>query len=252
MNHTTAGELDGKAALVTGASSGIGAATAEALAAEGASVSLAARRTDRLDELAERIEASGGNALAITADVTEEADIEAMIETTTDAFGGLDVLVNNAGVMLLAPVERADADDWRRMVSVNLTGLMNTTRAALPALREDEAGHVVNISSDARRGPGAGFGAYAATKAGVSTFAESLREEVADDGVRVTTVEPGATDTELPAHITDAAAKDEVEAAIESMRTLESTDVAAAVRYAVTQPPRVNVDELLVRPTDAG
>nr|WP_049914018.1 SDR family NAD(P)-dependent oxidoreductase [Halococcus saccharolyticus] len=248
----TAGELDGKTALVTGASSGIGAATAEALAAEGASVSLAARRTNRLDELAGRIEASGGEALAITTDVTEESDIETMIETTTDAFGGLDVLVNNAGIMLLAPVDRADADDWRRMVSINLTGLMNATRAALPALREDEAGHVVNISSDARRGPGTGFGAYAATKAGVSTFAESLREEVADDGVRVTTVEPGATDTELPDHITDAAAKDEVEAAIESMHTLEPADVAAAVRYAVTQPPRVNVDELLVRPTDAG
>ncbi|PSQ10754.1 oxidoreductase [Halobacteriales archaeon QS_7_68_65] len=252
MNRTTVGELDGKTALVTGASSGIGAATAETLAAEGASVSLAARRTDRLDDLAERIEASGGEALSITADVTEEAEIEAMIETTTDAFGGLDVLVNNAGVMLLAPVARADTDDWRRMVSVNLTGLMNTTHTALPALKEGEPGHVVNVSSDARRGPGVGFGTYAATKAGVSTFAESLREEVADDGVRVTTVEPGATDTELPAHITDPAARDDVEAAMESMRTLESTDVAAAVRYAVTQPPRVNVDELLVRPTDAG
>jgi NADP-dependent 3-hydroxy acid dehydrogenase YdfG len=247
-----AGELDGKTALVTGASSGIGAATTEALAAEGARVALAARRTDRLDDLAARIEEAGGDALAITADITEEAEIEAMIEATTDAFGGLDILVNNAGVMLLAPVERADTDDWRRMVSINLTGLMNTTRAALPALKEGEAGHVVNISSDARRGPGTGFGAYAATKAGVNTFAESLREEVAGDGVHVTTVEPGATATELPEHITDAAAKDEVEATVESMRTLESADVAAAVRYAVTQPPRVNVDELLIRPTDAG
>ena len=252
MNHTTAGELDGKTALITGASSGIGAATAEALAAEGANVSLAARRSDRLDETAERIEDAGGEALSITADVTEETDIEAMIDATTDAFGGLDVLVNNAGVMLLAPVGRADTDDWRRMVSINLTGLMNTTHAALPTLKKDEPGHVVNISSDARRGPGAGFGAYAATKAGVSTFSESLRGEVAGDGVRVTTIEPGATDTELPEHIPDAAANENVEAAIESMRTLESADVAAAIRYAVTQPPRVNVDELLVRPTDAG
>lgn len=252
MNDASAGDLDNATALITGASSGIGAATAEALAADGAKVALAARRTGRLEELAKRIEESGEEALTITADVTEEAEIQEMINTTTTTFGGIDILVNNAGVMLLAPVERADTDDWRRMVSINLVGLMNTTHAALPALRENGGGHVVNLSSAARRGPGAGFSAYAATKAGVTTFSESLRAEVADDGVRVTVIEPGSTDTELPEHIPDAAAREDVEAAIESMRTLESSDVAAAVQYAVTQPPRVNVDELLIRPTDAG
>lgn len=252
MNNTTTDDLDNATALITGASSGIGAATAETLAADGAQVALAARRTDRLEELAERIKKSGGDALTITADITKEAEIQEMVNTTTNMFSGLDILINNAGVMLLAPVERADTDDWQRMVSINLVGLMNTTHAALPALRENGGGHIVNLSSDARRGPGAGFGAYAATKAGVSTFSESLRAEVADDGVRVTVIEPGATETELPEHIPDAAAKDDVEAAMGSMRTLESGDVAAAVQYAVTQPPRVNIDELLIRPTDAG
>ncbi|EMA48113.1 oxidoreductase (short-chain dehydrogenase family) protein [Halococcus morrhuae DSM 1307] len=246
------GELDRTVALVTGASSGIGAATAKTLAAAGASVALAARRADRLETLATAIEDNGGTALAIPTDVTDGTAVEEMIERTTEAFGGLDALVNNAGVMLPAPVERADPDDWRRMVEVNLLGTMNVTRAVLPALRAGDGGHVVALSSDAIQSPSARFGAYAATKAGVVAFADSLRAEVADDGVRVTVVEPGVTDTELPDQVTDEGTKADVETLVASMRALDGEDVAAAVRYALTRPAHVSVDRLTVRPTDAG
>jgi NADP-dependent 3-hydroxy acid dehydrogenase YdfG len=248
----TIGDLDGTVAFVTGASSGIGAATARTIAAAGASVALAARRADRLDVLTAEIENDGGTALSVPMDVTEEGDIEEAIERTTEAFGGLDVLVNNAGVMLPAPVERADPDDWRRMVEVNLLGTMTVTRAALPALRAGDGGHVVALSSDAIQNPSTRFGAYAATKAGVVAFADSLRAEVADDGVRVTVVEPGVTDTELPEQVTDEETKADVETLVASMRALDGEDVAAAVRHALTRPAHVSVDRLTVRPTDAG
>ena len=246
------GELDGTVALVTGASSGIGAATARTLAAAGASVGLAARRADRLETLATAIEDDGGTALAIPTDVTDGVAVEEMVARTAEAFDGLDALVNNAGVMLPAPVERADPDDWRRMVEVNLLGTMTVTRAALPALRAGDGGHVVALSSDAIQNPSARFGAYAATKAGVVAFADSLRTEVADDGVRVTVVEPGVTDTELPEQVTDEGTKADVETLVASMRALDGEDVAAAVRYALTRPAHVSVDRLTVRPTDAG
>lgn len=244
----TTTELNDQVALVTGASSGIGEATAEALATEGARVVLAARRTDRLNTLADRIKTAGGKASVITVDITQKNQVREMVRTAHDEFGRLDILVNNAGVMLLAPVEQADTDDWQQMVTVNLLGTMNATHAALPALREDEGGHVVNVSSDARRSANSSFSAYAATKAGVTTFSQSLRQEVTEDGVRVTVIEPGAVDTELPEHIPDEETKADVETTVASMTPLESEDVAAAIVYAVTQPPRVNVDELLIRP----
>lgn len=246
------GDLEGTVALVTGASSGIGAATARALAGAGASVVLAARRTDRLEALAAEIEDDGGAALSVPTDITDETDIERTIERTTEEFGRLDALVNNAGVMLPAPVERADPDDWRRMVEVNLLGTMNVTRAALPALRAGDGGHVVALSSDAIEDPSARFGAYAATKAGVVAFADSLRSEVTDDGIRVTVVEPGVTDTELPEQVTDRGTKEDVEMLVASMRTLDSEDVGTAVRYALTRPSHVSIEQLVVRPTDAG
>ena len=246
------GDLDGTVTLVTGASSGIGAATARALAAAGASVALAARRADRLEALAAEIEDAGSTALSIPTDITNETDVDEMVGRTTEAFGGFDALVNSAGVMLPAPVERADPDDWRRMIEVNLLGTMNATRAALPALRADDGGHVVTVSSDAIQSPSAGFGAYAATKAGVVAFSDSLRSEIADDGVRVTVVEPGVTDTELPEQITDEGMKADSETLVASMRALDGEDIAAAVQYALTQPAHVNVEQLIVRPTDAG
>jgi NADP-dependent 3-hydroxy acid dehydrogenase YdfG len=243
-------DLDGDVALVTGASSGIGRATAKTLADAGAAVAVTARRTDRIEALAEEIEDEGGEALPITADVTETDDVERMIEQTREELGGLDVLVNNAGVMLLAPVIRADLEDLQQMLDVNLMGLMAATRKALPGMLEQDSGHIVNISSVAGRRANETSGGYAATKFGVNAFSESLRKETADSGVRVTVIEPGAVDTELGQHIPDEQVQERMAEMVQDMTVLQPEDIAAAIRYAVTQPPRVSVNELLVRPTD--
>jgi NADP-dependent 3-hydroxy acid dehydrogenase YdfG len=241
--------LDGKVALVTGASSGIGEATALALAKAGAKVAIAARRADRLATLARSIEAVGGSALEIVADVTRPGDIERMIDAVVKNFARLDILVNNAGVMLLSPVAEASTDDWRRMIELNLIALMETTKAALPQLKTSK-GHIVNVSSLAGRVANPGASGYAATKFGVVAFSESLRREVYADKVRVTLIEPGMVATELGDHITNPKAKANLEQRRAAMDPLLAEDVAAAVLYAVTQPPRVNVNEILLRPTD--
>ena len=245
-----AGRLDGKTAVVTGASSGIGEATALALAAEGARVAIAARRRDRLETLAGRIEESGGEAFPIVADVAREDEARDMIVGANARWGGLDILVNNAGVMLLGPTLDADTEDWRRMMQVNVLGLMYTTHAALPRLRARGGGHVVNVSSVAGRTARAGAGVYNASKWGVGAFSESLRQEVSKDKIRVTVIEPGAVATELTEHITHAESKRQIQQFVQAMNPLEAEDIAAAILYAVTQPPRVNVNEILIRPTD--
>ncbi len=245
MNET----LDGKVAAITGASSGIGEATAVLLAQRGAAVALGARRKDRLDALAERISAAGGTAVAIEADVADEGSAKAFVRGAAEQLGGLDVLVNNAGLMLLGPIEGADTEDWRRMVEVNCLGLLYCTQAALPLLRERGGGHVVNVSSVAGRQAMAGVGAYNLTKFGVSGFSEALRQEGAASNIRVTSVEPGFVDTELQTHN-----KPEI---IELLRTrvekigkiLEAEDIARAIAYVIDQPEHVNVNQLLVRPT---
>lgn len=245
-----AGKLTGKTALVTGASSGIGEATALALAAEGAAVAVSGRRTDRLDALARRIRESGGMAKAITADVSAEDQAREMVTEANAALGRMDILVNNAGVMLLGPIAHADTEDWRRMMETNVLGLMYATHAALPLMRAQGSGHVVNVSSVAGRTARAGAGVYNASKWGVGAFSESLRQEVYKDKIRVTIIEPGAVATELTHHITNAEAKQQIEQFVGNMTPLESEDIAAAILYAVTQPPRVNVNEILIRPTD--
>jgi NADP-dependent 3-hydroxy acid dehydrogenase YdfG len=245
-----AGKLEGKVALVTGASSGIGEATALALAAEGAAVAVSARRADKLASLVTRIEAAGGRAKAITADVSEEDQAREMVLTANAAFGRIDILVNNAGVMLLGPIGNADTKDWRRMMETNVMGLMYTTHAALPLMKAQGSGHIVNISSVAGRTARVGSGVYNASKWGVGAFSESLRQEVYKDKIRVTIIEPGAVATELTHHITNADAKKQAEEFYGGMTPLESEDIAAAIVYAVTQPPRVNVNEILIRPTD--
>ena len=244
------GKLSGKTALVTGASSGIGEATALALAAEGAAVAISGRRTDRLEALARRIAAGGGTAKAITADVAAEDQAREMVAEANAALGRLDILVNNAGVMLLGPIAHADTEDWRRMIETNVLGLMYATHAALPLMRAQNSGHIVNISSVAGRTARAGSGVYNASKWGVGAFSESLRQEVCRDKIRVTIIEPGAVDTELTGHITNAEAKQQAQDFYGSMTALQSEDIAAAIVYAVTQPPRVNVNEILIRPTD--
>jgi NADP-dependent 3-hydroxy acid dehydrogenase YdfG len=241
--------LDGAVALVTGASSGIGAATAEALADAGADVALAARREDRLESVAERIESADTDALVVPTDVTDEAAVEAMIETTVAELGRLDVLVNNAGVMLLEAVEDADTDDWRQMVEVNLLGPMNATKAALPVMQEQESGHVVNVSSVAGRRASSTASGYNATKFGINGFTEAFRQEVTDDGIRTTLVEPGLVDTELADHIPDDEIRSRTEEWVESLEPLTAEDIARSIRFAVTQPQHVSLNELLIRPT---
>jgi len=247
------GALDGKVAAVTGASSGIGEATARALAAEGASVSLAARRKDRIDELASAIEADGGKALAIETDVGDEEQANAFVELTNDQLGRLDILVNNAGVMLLGPVAGADTEHWRRMLDVNLLGLLYCTHAALPIMGAAGSGDVINVSSVAGRIAGMGSGVYNMTKWGVTGFSEALRQECARANVRVTAIEPGWVDTELQGHNEHPLVVEAMNKQIDAIeKVLEPEDIARAIVFAVTQPEHVSINEMLIRPTTSG
>jgi NADP-dependent 3-hydroxy acid dehydrogenase YdfG len=242
--------LAGRVALVTGASSGIGEATALALAEAGASVAIGARRKDRLDDLAGRLRDGGATVLQLDLDVTDEAACADAVRRTREELGGLDVLVNNAGVMLLGTIVGADTEDWRRMVSTNVLGLMYMTHAAIDGMVEQGSGDIVNISSVAGRTARKGAGVYNASKWAVNAFSESLRQEVTGRGVRISLVEPGAVATELTDHITQPAAKEASVQMYTSMRALRSEDIARAIRYVVTQPSHVSINEVLVRPTD--
>lgn len=244
-----AGKLDGKVAVVTGASSGIGEATAEALAAEGAAVVVAARREDRLSGLVERIEGNGGRALAVSCDVTDEEQAHGLIRRAVEELGHIDILVNNAGVMLLSTVGKGLSDQWRQMFEVNVMGLLYTTDAAIGHMKERGSGHLVNVSSVAgRKVTRDSSGVYAGTKFAVNAISEGLRQELLADGIRVSIVEPGAVDTELPDHITDEDARDSLSGILQIER-LQAEDIANAIAYAVTQPERVSVNEILIRPT---
>jgi NADP-dependent 3-hydroxy acid dehydrogenase YdfG len=244
------GLLEGRVAAVTGASSGIGEATAVALAREGANVALGARRADRLEALVERIGSDGGRALAIECDVADESQARGFVERTNDELGRLDVLVNNAGVMLLGLVEGADTEDWRRMVDVNLLGLLYCTHAALPIMREGGGGYIVNISSVAGRSANAGSAVYNLTKFGVTAFSEALRQEALHSNIRVSVVEPGFVATELQGHNTNPMVQEATEKMREQIgEVLEAEDIADAIVYAVSRPERVSINEILIRPT---
>ncbi len=242
-------KLDGKVAVITGASSGIGEATAEALAAEGAAVVVAARREDRLNDLVERIEADGGRVLPVACDVTDEEQAHALIQRAKDELGSVDILVNNAGVMQLSKIEKGLSDQWRTMFDVNVMGLLYVTDAAVQAMKEQGSGYVVNISSVAGRKTRPGVGVYSGTKFAVNAISEALRQELIEDNVRVTVVEPGAVETELPNHITDEEAKEGIDALYQLDDILQAEDIANAIVYCVTQPARVSINELLIRPT---
>ncbi|MEY9929802.1 NADP-dependent 3-hydroxy acid dehydrogenase YdfG [Catenulispora sp. GP43] len=249
-------KLTGTVALVTGASSGIGAATARRLAEHGAAVALVARRKDRLDDLAAEIEKAGGTALAVEADITDRSQAEAAVQQTVDRFGRLDILVNNAGLMLLGPVVGADAEDWDRMIAVNVQGLLSTTRAALPHLlhaADDgprRAADIVNISSIAGRVAWGGYGVYNLTKFGVNGFTESLRQEVTKRHVRVGVLEPGGVDTELGSHNTSEVRDAMIDPFYAQTEVLAPEDVADGVAYMVTRPRHAAVSELWIMPTD--
>jgi NADP-dependent 3-hydroxy acid dehydrogenase YdfG len=249
-------KLAGTAALVTGASSGIGAATARRLAEHGVSVALVARRVDRLEALAAEIDAAGGTALPVQADITDRTMAESAVQQAVDRLGRLDILVNNAGLMLLGPVVGADAAEWDRMIATNVQGLLYTTRAALPhLLRAAEDGprrvaDIVNISSIAGRVAWSGYGVYNFTKFGVNGFTESLRQEVTQRHVRVGVVEPGGVATELGSHNNAQVRNEIIDPFYEQTEVLAPEDIADGVAYIVTRPRHTSIGELWIMPTD--
>jgi NADP-dependent 3-hydroxy acid dehydrogenase YdfG len=247
--------LDGTVALITGASSGIGAATARALADQGAAVALTARRADRLEQLAQDITGRGGRALVIGTDVTDKTQAQAAVARTVAELGRLDTLVNNAGVALLGPVENAPLDEWEQMVRVNVLGMLYMAHAALPHLLKAAAGgpryvaDLVNVSSRLGRVASANFGVYNLTKFGEVAFSESLRQEVTKRHVRVAAVEPGIVATEIRSHMREEV-RQRVMQPYFGIEPLAAEDIADAIAYLVTRPRRVAINELLIRPTE--
>jgi clavulanate-9-aldehyde reducatase len=238
--------LAGRVAAITGASSGIGEATALALSRAGATVALGARRLERLEDLAGRVE---GPSSVHRVDVTDEAHARRFVEDVHREHGGLHILVNNAGVMLLGPVDGAEVSDWRRMLEVNLWGLLICTHAALPLIAQSGGGDIVNVSSVAGRRADAGAAVYNMTKFGVHAFSEALRQEALHAGIRVTIVAPGLVDTELQGHNVNPMVQRTLERVREQIgEVLQAEDIADAIRYAVTRPPHVCLNEVLVRP----
>lgn len=246
-------QLEGTVALVTGASSGIGEATAVALAAQGAKVAIAARRRDRLEALAGRI--GDGEVLVVETDLTDQSAAGAMVASTVAHFGRLDTLVNNAGVMLLGPIVGAPVEEWTRMVELNLLGLLYTTHAALPHLLEAadseprRVADVVNISSVAGRVARSGSGVYNTTKFGVGAFSESLRQEVTRRHVRVSIIEPGATMTELAGHNRPEIIET-IRSNFDQTELMHAEDIAESIVFTVTRPRHVSINEVLIRPTE--
>jgi NADP-dependent 3-hydroxy acid dehydrogenase YdfG len=249
------GRLEGTVALVTGASSGIGEATAIALASEGASLAIGARRVDRLQSLSARISQNGGTALPLEVDVASAEQAAGAVERTVSELGRLDILINNAGLMLLGPALGAPLDDWQQMLDVNLAGLLYCAHAALPHLLRaaDDAprrvADLVNISSVAGRVVRRGSGVYNLTKHGVGAFSESLRQEVAPRHVRVSLVEPGAVDTELRDH-NRPEVQEQINRRFADVEILKAAEIADVIVYIVTRPRHMAINELLVRPSE--
>jgi NADP-dependent 3-hydroxy acid dehydrogenase YdfG len=247
--------VTGTVALITGASSGIGEATARRLAREGAQVGLVARRRDRLESVADEIIHAGGTAGVIEADITDQAQAEAAVRQVVERFGRLDMLVNNAGLMLLGPVVGADRSEWDRMIAVNVQGMLSVTHAALPhLLRAADDSHrrvadIVNVSSIAGRIAWNGYGVYNLTKFGMNGFTESLRQEITRRHVRVGVLEPGGVATELGSH-NSGAARDDIDNFYATTEVLAPDDVADAIAYMVTRPRHASIGELWIMPTD--
>ena len=251
MEYTSSNHLTGKVAVITGASSGIGRAVARALAGEGAAVVLAARRRERLETDAKDLQGRGTRALAVPTDVTSLADMQALVTTTLEAFGRVDIFVNNAGIMPLSPLTETRVEDWTRMVDVNVNGVLHGIGAVLPHMLEQGSGHIVNVGSIAGRRPFPGGTVYAATKFAVRCLSWGLHLELgAEHGIRTTDIQPGYVDTELINTLPDAAAREAWVERWADKRALQADDVARAVLYAVTAPPHVVVSEVLVRPLD--
>lgn len=241
--------LAGKIALVTGASSGIGAAAAVALGAAGATVAVVARRADRLDGLVSQIKSAGGNALALPGDVTDEKVAQGVVTETLRRFGRLDILVNSAGIIDAGGVENAVTEQYRRVLDINLMASLYTSRAVIGPMRAQGGGDIINISSIAGRRAAALFNAYSASKFALTAMTEALRQEVARHGIRVCIIEPGATTTEVSAGVSDPTSRKFIAAHVSKEGAMKPEDVAAAIVFVAALPPRANVSELLIRPT---
>lgn len=240
--------IKGKVIVITGASSGMGEATARDLAAKGAKVALGARRLDRLDGIVKDITEAGGEAVAVATDVTKRADVQALVDTAKDRFGRVDVIFNNAGLMPLSPLESLRIDEWDQMIDVNIKGTLYGIAAALPIFKEQKSGQVINVSSVYGHITVASGAVYCATKHAVRSLSEGLRQEVKDYNVRVTVISPGAVDTELTQHITEPELGDNVREFVSQIAVPANT-MADMVSFAVSQPENVDVNEILFRPT---
>ena len=240
-----------KIALITGASSGIGAAAAEMLAREGAVIAAVARRVDRLAALVSGIEASGGRACAFAADVAERREAETVALQVLARYGRIDILVNSAGIMRPGDTETSDPEHWREMFDINVLSSMYLSRAVLPGMRERRDGHIVIVSSTAGRLAGPGNVGYTASKHAVNAFADGMRQEVAGLGIRVTIIEPGATTTEVALSIPDPESREKIDRHVNKEGSMRAQDVGGAILYALKQPPNVNVREIWIAPTAA-
>jgi NADP-dependent 3-hydroxy acid dehydrogenase YdfG len=240
--------IEGKVLVITGASSGLGEATARLLSAQGASVVLGARRVDRLQSLADELTGSGGKALAVATDVTHCEQVKRLVDAAVQTFGRIDVMINNAGIMPRAPLERLNIEDWNRTIDVNIKGVLYGIAAALPHMKQQKAGHIINVSSVAGHKVGPGFAVYAATKHAVRALSEGLRQEVKPYNIRTTVISPGAVATELPNSVTEPDIAESIRKFYKEI-AIPAESFARAVAFAMSQPEDVDVNEILFRPT---
>lgn len=240
--------IAGKVVVITGASSGLGEATARLLAAEGASVVLGARRADRIQALAEELVANGGKALALPTDVTDYSQVKRLVDAAVQSYGRLDVMINNAGVMPHSPLERLKIDDWNRMIDVNIKGVLYGIATALPYMQQQKSGHIINVSSVAGHKVRPGAVVYAATKTAVRVISEGLRMEVKPYNIRTTVISPGAVATELPESVTEPDVAENLRRFYAEF-AIPADSFARMVAFVIGQPEEVDVNEILFRPT---
>ena len=240
--------IQGKVVVITGASSGLGQATARLLSAQGATVVMGARRIDRLQALAEELTGGGGKALAVATDVTQRDQVKRLVDAAVQACGRIDVMINNAGLMPHSPLERLKVDDWDRTIDVNIKGVLYGIAAALPHMKQQKSGHIINVSSVAGHKVGPGSAVYAATKHAVRALSEGLRQEVKPYNIRTTVISPGAVATELPNSITEPDVSESIHKFYEAY-AIPADSFARAVAFAMSQPEDVDVNEILFRPT---
>ncbi len=240
--------IEGKVVVITGASSGLGEATARLLSTQGASVVLGARRVERLRSLADELTGRGGKALAVATDVTDRDQVKGLVDAAVQAYGRIDVMINNAGLMPQAPLERLKVDEWDRMIDVNIKGVLYGIAAALPHMQRQKAGHIINVSSVAGHKVGPGFAVYAATKHAVRALSEGLRQEVKPYNIRTTVISPGAVATELPESVTEPDVAERIRKFYEE-NAIPADSFARAVAFAMSQPEEVDINEILFRPT---